>query len=120
VAAEVASNLTARGVQVLAAPGESEHLDFVDRTISYEDQLQVAGKAYLDWYMLSQVRGLGSGSGASGGAPQASKLVTEISQVHAAMSTTARTFWRQHPSHGQGAIQVCMQRQGLLHSPAHL
>ena len=51
----MASNLTAHGMQVLAAPGESEHLDFVDRTISYEDQLQVAGKAYLDWYMLSQV-----------------------------------------------------------------
>jgi len=56
VAADVARNLTARGMQVMAAPGESEHLDFVDRTVSYEEQLQVAGKAYLDWYMLSQVQ----------------------------------------------------------------
>ena len=37
------------------APGESEHLDFIDKKLSYEDQLHVASKAYLDWYMLSQV-----------------------------------------------------------------
>lgn len=44
-----------RCLQVLQAPGESEHLDFVNRTTSYEEQLQSAGKAYLDWHMLRQV-----------------------------------------------------------------
>ena len=55
VSAEVAGNLTQRGIEVLQAPGESQHLDFVNRTTSYEEQVQSAGKAYLDWYMLRQV-----------------------------------------------------------------
>ena len=38
-------------------PGVSEHIDFVAKNITYEEQLEAAGKAYLDWYMLSQVQG---------------------------------------------------------------
>ena len=44
-------------LQVLSAPGVSEHIDFVAKNITYEEQLEAAGKAYLDWYMLSQVQG---------------------------------------------------------------
>ena len=58
MAAEVTSGLTQAGIEVLAAPGESTHIDFVNST-SYEGQLEAAGKAYLDWYMLTQVRGPG-------------------------------------------------------------
>ena len=66
---------------MLLAPGVSEHLDFVAQNASYEQQLQSAGKAYLDWYMLSQVRGVqgqGSalGSDANGGTPQMASLRT--------------------------------------------
>ena len=57
IAAEVSDLLTKSGIEVLAAPGESTHIDFVNST-SYEEQLEAAGKAYLDWYMLTQVRGL--------------------------------------------------------------
>jgi len=62
------------GLQVLSAAGVSEHLDFVAQNATYEEQLQSAGKAYLDWYMLSQVRGSGSGSEANGGTPQIADL----------------------------------------------
>ena len=53
----MSASLTLRGIEVLAAPGVSEHLDFVNAAASYEEQLRAAGKAYLDWYMLRQVAG---------------------------------------------------------------
>ena len=58
-------NLTQAGIMVLSAPGLSTHIDFVNAT-SYEEELRSAGKAYLDWYMLTQVRGLKSREVASG------------------------------------------------------
>jgi hypothetical protein len=55
MAADVVGNLTQAGIEVLSAPGVSTHIDFVNST-NYEEQLEAAGKAYLDWYMLTQVR----------------------------------------------------------------
>jgi hypothetical protein len=54
IAAEVTDDLIKAGIEVLAAPGESTHIDFVNST-NYEEQLEAAGKAYLDWYMLTQM-----------------------------------------------------------------
>jgi hypothetical protein len=64
IAAEVTDDLIKAGIEVLAAPGESTHIDFVNST-NYEEQLEAAGKAYLDWYMLTQVRCRGWISGFS-------------------------------------------------------
>ena len=58
MAADVTGNLTQAGIEVLSAPGVSEHIDFIT-SITYEGQLEAAGKVYLDWYMLTQVRARG-------------------------------------------------------------
>ena len=50
---EVAS----RGLDVMTAPGEAIHIDWVNTTSATPDELiEQASKTYLDWYMLTQVR----------------------------------------------------------------
>ena len=50
---EVAS----RGLDVMTAPGEAIHIDWVNTTAATPDELiEQASKTYLDWYMLTQVR----------------------------------------------------------------
>ena len=52
------SNMTALGIPAVVAPGETLHIDWVNATeLSPDAMLEIAGKAYLDWYMLTQARG---------------------------------------------------------------
>ena len=51
--------MTALGIPAVVAPGETLHIDWVNATeLSPDAMLEIAGKAYLDWYMLTQARGL--------------------------------------------------------------
>jgi len=44
-------------IEVVSAPGEAIHIDWVNTTASTpEDLVQQASKTYLDWHMLTQVR----------------------------------------------------------------
>ena len=48
---------TSWGLEVMTAPGEAIHIDWVNTTVATPDELiQQASKTYLDWYMLTQVR----------------------------------------------------------------
>ncbi len=52
------ANMTALGIPTVVTPGETLHIDWVNATTSTpEALLEVAGKTYLDWYMLTQARG---------------------------------------------------------------
>ena len=43
-------------IEVVSAPGEAIHIDWVNTTAATpEDLIQQASKTYLDWYMLTQV-----------------------------------------------------------------
>ena len=49
--------LASRGLEVMTAPGEAIHIDWVNTTSATPDELiQQASKTYLDWYLLTQVR----------------------------------------------------------------
>ena len=44
-------------IEVVSAPGEAIHIDWVNTTAATPDELvQQASKTYLDWYMLTQAR----------------------------------------------------------------
>ena len=44
-------------IEVVSAPGEAIHIDWVNTTAATpEDLVQQASKTYLDWHMLTQVR----------------------------------------------------------------
>ena len=52
------ANMTALGIPTFVTPGETLHIDWVNATTSTpETLLDIAGKTYLDWYMLTQARG---------------------------------------------------------------
>ena len=52
------ANMTVLGIPIIVTPGETLHIDWVNATTSSpETLLDIAGKTYLDWYMLTQARG---------------------------------------------------------------
>ena len=51
------ANMTALGIPTVVSPGKTLHIDWVNATTSTpETLLELAGKSYVDWYMLTQAR----------------------------------------------------------------
>ena len=52
--------LSQHGLEVVTAPGEAIHIDWVNTTAATPEELiEQASKTYLDWYLLTQVRSSG-------------------------------------------------------------